>query len=79
MENTSVFIGHKQPILPKLQHCIEKAKKIYFDFRIIDYLAKIIHTRIHLKERLKKEYLKIRKKLSYRNMNYFNRKYGNWM
>jgi len=42
-------------------------------------LAKIIHTRIHLKERLKKEYLEIRKRLSYRNMNYFNRKYREWM
>jgi len=30
MENTSVFIGHKQPVLPKLYHCIKKAKKIYF-------------------------------------------------
>lgn len=30
MENTSVFTGQKQPILPKLQHCIEKARKIYF-------------------------------------------------
>jgi len=30
MENRAVFTGHKQPILPKLQHCIKKAKKIYF-------------------------------------------------
>ena len=30
MENKSVFTGHKQPILPKLKHCIKKAKKIYF-------------------------------------------------
>ena len=30
MENKAVFIGHKQPILPKLQHCIKKAKKMYF-------------------------------------------------
>jgi len=30
MENKAVFIGHKQPILPKLQHCIKRAKKMYF-------------------------------------------------
>jgi HKD family nuclease len=30
MEYTSVFTGKENPILPKLQDCIKKAKKIYF-------------------------------------------------
>ncbi len=43
MENTSVFTGQKQPILPKLQHCIEKARKIHFVVSFIrDSGAKLI-------------------------------------
>lgn len=43
MENTSVFTGNKQPILPKLLHCIKKAKKIYFVVSFIrDSGAKLI-------------------------------------
>lgn len=43
MEHTSVFTGPKQPILPKLQHCIKKAKNIYFVVSFIrDSGAKLI-------------------------------------
>ncbi len=44
MEHSSVFTGQNYPILPKLQDCIKRSKKIYFVVSFIrDSGAKLIN------------------------------------